>query len=480
MELHEAGVAQIAAALRAKQISPVEVLRSVFGQYRRVNPSINALVSVDEEGALRAARQSERRFIEGVPLSLLDGVPLSVKDNLFVRQLPATWGSTLYKNHVPAVDELPVKRLRDGGAVIFGKTNVPEFTLQGYTCNQLFGPTRNPWSLALTPGGSSGGAVAAVASGIGPIALATDGGGSARRPAGYTNLVGLKPSIGRIARDGGFPPILYDLEVIGLIARSVEDIRIFYNELSGAHPQDRRSWFASANRPIDGGRRRIRLHMRFADSPVDPQIVQATEQVAVRISQLGAQVEPDQPRLSPAEMASLLDVVFATGLAQLCEHDQTRKSLSESLQTLLERGMRVSGAQYLATISRIWQLRSHADHLFGEADFLLTPTSAAMPWLSDVPFPATIAGRDAGPRGHAVFTGFVNLLGLPAISLPARMTSDGLPIGFQLIARYGEESTLLDFAAAYEATFPWAHEWPAAAKVGSSTAKYIPKGRSEL
>ena len=460
MNLYEASVVQIGKALRAKQVSPVEVLDSVLRQCERVNPSINALVAVDLEGAPQSARKSEQRFSAKTPLGPLDGIPVSVKDNLFVRQLPATWGSRPLANHIPAADELPVARLRGGGAVIFGKTNVPEFTLQGYTCNRLFGATRNPWCLPLTPGGSSGGAVAAVASGIGPLAMVTDGGGSARRPAGYTNLVGLKPSIGRIARDGGFRQILYDLEVIGLIARSVQDVRVFYGELSGTHVNDRRSWFAGANRPMDRHLRTIRLHTTFGDSPVDPQIVVATEQVAVRIAQLGAHVEPAQPHFSPEEMASLLDIVFATGLAQLCEQDQAGSDLSDSLQPLLERGRRVSGARYLATISRIWQLRNHADQVFGEADFLLTPTSAAMPWPCEIPFPTRIGGLDAGPRAHAVFTGFVNLLGLPAISLPACITSNGQPIGFQLVARYGEEDALLDFATAYEAAFPWANDWP--------------------
>ena len=148
--------------------------------------------------------ESEARWRAGTPLSQLDGVPITVKDNMVVRGMRSTWGSALYSEFMPDADELPVARLRAAGAVIFGKTNCPEFTVQGYTDNLLFGPTRNPWNLALTPGGSSGGAVAAVSAGLCPIALATDGGGSIRRPASYTGLVGLKPSRGRVARAEGF------------------------------------------------------------------------------------------------------------------------------------------------------------------------------------------------------------------------------------------------------------------------------------
>src|SRR3546814_627386 len=166
------------------------------------------------------------------PRGPLDGLPLTANDNLHVENMPATWGSRLFADFHPDADELPVGRLRDAGAVLLGKTNVPEFTLQGYTDNLLFGPTRNPWNLELTPGGSSGGAVAAVATGLAPLTIGTDGGGSTRRPASFTGLVGFKPSTGRIARGNGFPPILYDPEAIGLIARTVSDITLLYTALA--------------------------------------------------------------------------------------------------------------------------------------------------------------------------------------------------------------------------------------------------------
>ena len=168
-------------------------------------------------------------------------MPLTVKDNIHVGGLRATWGSRLFADHVAAEDELAVARVRGQGAVIIGKTNCPEFTLQGYTDNLLFGPTRNPWNSRLTPGGSSGGAVAAVASGLAPLALATDGGGSIRRPASHTGLVGLKPSIGRVARVGGFPAILHDMEVIGPIARTTADAALLLSAIAGPDPRDRAS-----------------------------------------------------------------------------------------------------------------------------------------------------------------------------------------------------------------------------------------------
>ena len=207
-ELWQRSAVDLVAGYTNKEFSPRDVLDSVFDRLDKINPKINAVVTVDREGALSAAAASEKRWLVGEALGPLDGVPLTVKDNIPVRGLRTTWGSNLYSNYLPAADELPIARLREVGAIILGKTNCPEFTLQGYTDNLLFGPTRNPWNLELTPGGSSGGAVAAVSAGIGPIAIGTDGGGSIRRPAAHTGLVGLKPSRGRVPRSDGLPAIL--------------------------------------------------------------------------------------------------------------------------------------------------------------------------------------------------------------------------------------------------------------------------------
>src|SRR6266567_64191 len=204
--------------------SPREVIEATLSHIAEVNPRLNAIVTLDVPGALAAADSSGKRWRDGKPTSPLDGVPITIKDNILVAGLRATWGSKLYRDFVPDEDELPVRRMREAGAVILGKTNVPEFTVHGFTHNAVFGTTGNPWDPALTPGGSSGGAVAAVASGMGALAFGTDGGGSIRRPATHTGLIGFKPSRDTIRRGKGFPAILHDFEVIGPIARCVDDI----------------------------------------------------------------------------------------------------------------------------------------------------------------------------------------------------------------------------------------------------------------
>ena len=230
---------ELASLYRVGAATPTAMLESVLGRIEDVNPRINALVTLDVAGAREAAAAASQRWRNGTPLGSLDGVPLTVKDNLFVRGLRATWGSLLFAEHVAPQDDLPVARLRAAGAVIVGKTNTPELALAGYTDNRLFGATGNPWAPTLTPGGSSGGAVAGVSAGFGPLAVATDAGGSIRRPSGHTGVAGLKPGVGRVPRRYGFPPLAQDLQVIGLVARAIADLQLAFAAISTTQPERR-------------------------------------------------------------------------------------------------------------------------------------------------------------------------------------------------------------------------------------------------
>src|SRR3984885_3802134 len=294
-----------------REFSPVDALDSVLERLDDVNPRINAVVSLNRKAARSAAEASAKRWLDRASLGRLDGVPLTVKDNIPVRDLRATWGSKLYADYVPEVDELPIARLRDAGAIILGKTNCPEFTLQGYTDNLVFGPTRNPWDLELTPGGSSGGAVAAVSAGIGPIAIGTDGGGSIRRPASHTGLVGLKPSRGRVPRCDGFPAILLYLETLGPMARTVADLCAVMEVISPPDPRDpSSSCFRGTPFEIEPIRPlRILSVPQFADSPVDPEVRTKVAAAAKTFAELGHSVEEGKAPFAIEPLAKAWGVI---------------------------------------------------------------------------------------------------------------------------------------------------------------------------
>jgi aspartyl-tRNA(Asn)/glutamyl-tRNA(Gln) amidotransferase subunit A len=457
MDAADVTAAQLSRAYAAQRLSPVEALEACLARVERLNPSLNAIVTLDAAGARAAARASETRWRQGAPLSPLDGVPVTIKDNLLVAGLRASWGSRLYADYVPAADELPVARLRQAGLVILGKTNVPEFTLQGYTDNLLFGPTRNPWNPALTPGGSSGGAVASVAAGMAPLALATDGGGSIRRPVSHTGLFGLKPTVGRIARGQGFPVILHDFEVVGPIARSPRDIDLVMGILAGADARDWASVRWPAWREVEPADRRLRILFvaRFGNEPLDPDIARSVGEAADTMTALGHEVELGQCSFDLDKLARIFAVVSQGGLSWLLHPSQERlDELTPAIRAMAEAGFALTAADYVDMLSSVDELKRVLAGLFGRYDALLTPAAAALPWAAERSHPEEIAGRRVGPRGHAIFTPFANASGCPAIAVPGAPSPAGLPIGFQLVAPPGNDEMLVALARAYAAMRP--------------------------
>jgi len=442
----------------AARFTPLDVIESVLERIDGVNPLVNAVVTSDAEGARRAAAESTLRHREGRPLSGIDGVPITVKDNIPVRGMRTTWGSRVFSKYIPEVDELPVARLRQAGGIIFGKTNCPEFTLQGYTDNVLFGPTRNPWNLALTPGGSSGGAVAAVAAGLGPVAIGTDGGGSIRRPASHTGLVGLKPSRGRVPRTDTFPAILLDFETVGPIARSVADVKLVMDIIAPSDPGDPasmpfrdRPFRSEVTRPC-----RILFVPQFGDAPVDPEIAAAVGSAANRLLAIGHDVDTGPAPFDLSNVDKAWPVISQSGLAWLSSICSTfALEASKSMRELAMIGTRLSAADYVGALNSVKRVESQLSVAFETYDLIMTPSAAALPWKADQVFPSEIAGQAVGPRGHAVFTAFVNLSGAAGINLPCGQSKSGLPIGLQLVSRPGGDGLLMGIASQCEAASLW-------------------------
>lgn len=441
--------------------SPVDALVGCMQRIESNDRDIGSFVCLSEV-AVAEAEASAARYVAGRPLGPLDGVPIAIKDNIAVRGLAATWGCPRYARYIPEADELPVARLRGSGLIIVGKTNVPEFTLEGYTGNRLFAATRNPWDTNLTPGGSSGGSVAAVAAGFVPIALGTDGGGSTRRPASYTGLVGLKPSIGTIARGGGLPQVLLDFEVIGPIARTVDDLSLLFNALAGPDRRDHRSRrYASTTRLKRPPPRSVLLVERFGDKPTDPEILRCVNAAADALVELGLRIERGSLPFDIEPADTSWSIVAEVGLAGLFGRDPgIRETASAKYCEMAERGAALPATAFLAGLEEVSRFRDQVGAAFEQFDMIMTPACAAMPWCATEAWPRTIDGREVGPRGHAIYTGWVNVCGHPAISLPAPPASNGLPVGFQLVADLDADQQLIDIARLYETSSAWVRRWP--------------------
>ena len=451
----EESITELAAALRGGSLTAEALLDRSLERTRRLDPQLNSFVALDEAAARAEAKASDALLAARKPRSPLEGIPISIKDSIHAAGLPTTWGSRAFSTNVPDKDELPVARLRAAGAVIVGKTNVPELTVEGYTRNDLFGVTRNPWDTRLTPGGSSGGAAAGVAAGLVPAAIGTDGGGSIRRPACHTGLVGWKPSIGRFPRIDGLPAILTDFETIGTLTRTIEDALLLDAAMAGPDARDRRSLYAPS--PQQPRQKWRIIHIpRFGDSPVDPEVDAATTGVAEALARDGHDVTEGKVFFDLADAARIWYVISRAGVAWMMGWSNGRLDAmaGENVRAMAADGTKLTAADYIDALERVAAFRRRCAETFAATDLILTPTAAALPWPAETPYPDQIAGRPAGPRDHAVFTGWVNIAGHPAISLPVAVSKAGLPIGVQFVAGFGADASLLAFAQTFSQKFP--------------------------
>jgi aspartyl-tRNA(Asn)/glutamyl-tRNA(Gln) amidotransferase subunit A len=454
---------ELARRYRDGSLTPLDAARASLARLEAVNPQLNAVVVRRDADALREAEAATRRFEAGAPLSAIDGIPLTVKDSLYTADQPTSWGCRALATRGTGEDEFAVGRARAGGAVFLGKTNVPEFALEGYTDNPVYGPTGNPWNTALTPGGSSGGAVAAVAAGIGPLAIAQDGGGSIRRPVSHTGLVGLKPSLSSVPRQHVLPTLLLDFEIIGPIARTVAEARLLFGVMRGPAAVDRLSLAAAhaASLPRRSAGLRVLYVERLGDAPLDPQIAASVGAGVAQLAALGHHVETGALPLDLDFFATAWPRIGQMGLASMFDqHPDWEAQASQKYRDMATLGRALPASQLWQTLERVWQLRRESAALFERYDVVVMPSAAALPWPKREAFPPRIDGQDVGPRGHAIYTGWVNAAGLPALAVPTAPSAEGLPIGLQMVGAYGSDDMLLDLGTAFEAAAPWAHRWP--------------------
>ena len=444
-------------AYRSGQHSPCDALRETLGRIEAFQPQINAYCFYNES-VQEDALASEIRWAKKEPVGPLDGVPIIVKDNMAVRGMPASWGNAELATRMIEADELPVERLRKAGALILGKGNTPEFAVEGYTANARFGVTTNPFDTRLTPGGSSGAVAAAVASGQATMGIGTDGGGSIRRPAAYCGLTGLKPGLGHAPRANGLPQVLLDFEVVGPLTRTVRDARLMDSVLKGPSrldPMSRRTVSADPLQPL-----RVLYVPRFGEEPCDPVLLSSARNFVDGLANLGCQVSEDVMPLNLDDMTAHWKTVAEVGMSRLFAADEALAlSATDKYKAMAERGKATTVNELIHVLDTVRQLRIDASQLYAHWDLIVTPATAAMPWEAANGFPPEIDGQAVGPRGHAVYSGWVNAIGHPSIAVPSQPSAAGMPVGVQLVGDMGTESMLLDIAERCEAE-SGGFQWP--------------------
>jgi Asp-tRNA(Asn)/Glu-tRNA(Gln) amidotransferase A subunit family amidase len=457
--------AELAAAIKRKKVSPVEVVRAVLARIERLNPILNAFVTLTADQAVKDARAAERAVTrKGAKLGPLHGVPFSTKDLVITKGIRTTFGTPLYRDNVPAEDAPMVGRMLAAGAIQLGKTNTPTFGWIGATHNLLFGITRNPWNTERTPGGSSGGASAAVAAGLGPLAIGTDGGGSIRIPAACTGIFGHKPSFGRIAV---YPPsAAWSLSHIGPMTRTVTDAALMMNVCAGPDerdqfslPADRTDYVKALRGSLKGLRVAWSANLGFT-TVVDPEVKAACEKAARRFREVGCKVEEVKPGWpSPHEA---WEAIFCGGIAtRMAPYMAERRTdIDPGLADIIDETLKWGPTRYVQAWFDRLAWNEHVRRLFERYDLLLTPTIACRPFKVGIDHPTEIAGTPIPRYGWIPFTYPFNMTGNPAASVPCGLTSDSLPIGLQVVGRRFDDALVLRAAAAFERIQPWAAKRP--------------------
>ena len=454
---------QLAEMIRSKQLSPVELMEITFKRIKEINPKLNAYLTLAEEEAMKGAREAEEGINTGANMRLLHGIPISIKDLVATKGIRTTMGSLAYKDFIPDTEGTMVQRLKAAGAIIVGKTNAPEFGLACSTENKLGDPCRNPWNTKRTPGGSSGGAAASVAAGISPLAQGSDGGGSTRIPVCFCGVFGLKGSYGRVPKDVQ-PWGLSNVSCLDPITKCVKDAALMMNVMAGPDGLDYsciRTAPPDFLRALDGGLRKLRI----AWSPdmgygvkVDPEVKSAVE-AAVRVfAEMGHEVEEAAP--ATGEPFELWDVLVSARfyLPFGFVLEKHADEIMDYTKLAMECARDLSGVELSKAWAQLERLRGRMLDFFQNYDLLMIPTTA-------VPaFPIGQKSRGLG-RGFVdwdfiPFTCVFNLTGNPAATVPCGFSSDGLPIGLQIVGRLEDEVTILRASAVFEEARPWAHKRP--------------------
>jgi aspartyl-tRNA(Asn)/glutamyl-tRNA(Gln) amidotransferase subunit A len=450
---------ELARLIAAKKISALEVTDAVIARAEHVEPSLNMFAKPMFASAREEAKTADASVARGDPLGKLHGVPITIKDNVAIAGLPMANGSVAFADFVPAADAAVVARIRAAGAIIIGKTNLPEFAHKVLTDSPAFGVTRNPWHLDRTPGGSSGGASAALAAGVAPLSVGTDGGGSIRCPASCTGVVGLKATLGRIPFEA-MPDGFANFAFVGPMARTVDDVALLLSVMAGPVAADPFSIAGGAvAMPAPRAAESVAKNLRvgwienFGRYRTDPAVADLTRAAVSSLVAEGAQIE-DLRDPCFDDVFEYYVVLATTAHAARFGHlpEKFGDRLTASIRASIARGARYSAVQWQRAHDARTKLFRDVQRLFQRFDVIATPTMIAPPKPLDAE--GSIATAEYAEWAAPLYP--FNLSGHPAISVPAGFTGDGLPVGLQLIGPWFGEQLLLDVAGLLERL----HDWP--------------------
>jgi aspartyl-tRNA(Asn)/glutamyl-tRNA(Gln) amidotransferase subunit A len=457
-DLADHSAVDLVAAYRRKDLSPVAVAEAVLARIAAWEPKLCATYALDADGALAAARTSEERWRRGAPAGPVDGVPVTVKDNIATKGTPVPLGTAATVLTPAASDAPPAARLRESGAVILGKTTMPDYGMLSSGLSSFHKLARNPWNLLRNPGGSSAGAGAAAAVGYGPLHLGTDIGGSIRLPAGWCGIIGLKPSLGRVPID---PP--YIGRVAGPMTRTVADTALLMSVLSRPDPRDHMSlppadvpWL-DLDRDVRGLRIGLLLDAGFG-LPPEPEVRAAVEAAAQTLAGAGAIVEPMEPFLTRKMIDGLDRFWRMRSWSDMSALPPERLAkVLPYIRAWAEGAAGLSGLEVYHGFSQIIEMRAATIAACRPYDYVISPTAPMPAFAAELASPLDDPAR---PFEHIAFTVAFNMSEQPAVSINCGYTEDGLPIGLQIIGPRFDDLGVLRVAKAYEAMRPAQRPWP--------------------
>ncbi len=456
-ELCFSDATELARRIARREVSAREVMEAHLARVERENPVLNAIVTLHAEEALAAADRADAAQRRGEALGPLHGLPVAHKDLFHTRGMRTTFGSPLFRDFVPTLDSIVVERQRSAGAIAIGKTNIPEFAAGSQTFNTVFGATRNPYDFTKTCGGSSGGAAVALATGMVALADGTDLGGSLRNPANFCNVVGLRPSIGRVAQwpaEDGWST----LSVAGPMGRTVGDVALFLSALAGDDARDPISipgesarYRGSLERDFRGTR--VAWSADLGGLPVEPDVRAVLAPQRSAFAAIGCDLDDATPDFRGADEAfqTLRGILFANAYGAMLDRDPS--AFKESIAWNVAFGRERTGAQVAAANGLRSRLFARMHDFMERYEFLICPVNQVAPFSVDQPYPTQIDGVAMETYMDWMRSCyFITVTGHPAISVPCGFTTGGLPVGVQIVGRYRDELGLLQFAHAFEQT----------------------------